>query len=725
MTAAAAPGLRPLAPERVFALVVGIESYRAGSAWNLRGPARDALRMAAWLTGPAGVPAANVRLFLSPLEPLEQFERPTPLAPQAPFGPPEPCDRPEPARPPAGAPLPGARLPGHRPAVSTEIEDALLHDLPACDGDLLWIYWAGHGWAGDDDRLLLPFADTAEQPIRHLDLGSALRFWRSTSVAKDRFPRVVSIGDACRLDLAPNARTRFGSVDYGRGSRVPGRRDFVLYASRPGMPAQNVDGAGRLTDTLLARLDGRSLDESVRRLPEIAAQVRDDLAALAAEGRAWQRIQWQISDWDGNPLAATGWDAPGPAALAGVPALAGAPAVTGAPRLDQTAWDELHRLFAGPRLPRHAYRAYRWAFEVAGCAPPGPALPARDPMAVLRDLDDRLGTVGRLPLPLLYVRFLAAREPDPDRAAALADWVRRTAGRIAADALPAPEAPEGDGRGALHVRLTESSGSGAHLVRIWLHRDGFEQLWESAGPIGRAELREALTRQLLGDAARLCVDRIEFHVPEALLDEDFDRWRLPIGRRGRPTELGRRFEVVVRCPDERTGLAETSWLRKWAWFRAYGGRDPAGVLALGGAVPDDSRVDRLAAEDHPVCALADVPRDDLPATLAALLDAGLPIAVWRREGDDDPLDLTDPDAHADAHPDPDDRPRPDDRPDPDARPGAGRARAPGAVPPAGPDLDRLPATVRRLRTGGPGAPPRPLVLLWDDPEHRPQTRSLS
>ncbi|MGW4897414.1 VMAP-C domain-containing protein [Kitasatospora sp. NPDC004240] len=434
-------------------------------------------------------------------------------------------------------------------------------------------------------------------------------------------------------------------------------------------------------------MSGRSLDESVRELPDIAALVRDDLAALAVGGRAWQQIQWRITGWDGNPLDGHHWTERPP---------------DGAPRLDQQAWDELRGLFPGPRPPEHAYQAYRWAFEVAGCAPPGPALPDRNPMAVLRDLDERLGTARSLPLPLLYVRFLAAREPDPERAEALAGWVRRTAGRIAADAVPAPDAPAGDGRGELHVQLVESSEQDAHLVRIWLHRDGFEHLWESDGPIRRDAVRTALTGQLLGDAARPGVERIEFHVPEDLLDEDFERWQLPIRRKGRYTELGRRFEVVVRAPDERTGLAEDAWRRKWAWFRAYGGTDPAGLLPLRGAAPDDARVDRLAAEDHPVCALVEVPHRELPDTLAALLDAGLPIALWRRGG-----------------------PPPDVLPDGADGSGLVALITPEEAPGTGPDLERLSDTVRRLRAGGPYAPPQALVLLWDDPEHRPQTRSLS
>ncbi|MFG3054127.1 caspase family protein [Kitasatospora sp. NPDC048239] len=697
-----------LSPERVFALVVGIESYRVGADWNLRGPARDAVRFAEWLTGGAGVPESNVRLFLSPLPAVQ-------------------------GHPPADP------LPDHRPATKAEIEDALLRELPKCDGDLLVLYWAGHGYSDDDDRLLLPFADAGTESVRHLDLDSALRFWRSTSITRGRFARVVSIGDACRLDIPARVRSTFGSTRYGSGGRAPGRSTFVLYAAQPGRPAQNLDGAGRLTDTLLARLDGRSFAESIDRLPDIARQVRDDLAELADQGLAWQQIQWRITGWDGSPLTDDGWPDEPP----------------GAPPLDAQAWAELTRLFTGPRLPPDAYHAYRWAFEAAGCAPPGPVLPAAEPMAVVRDLDKRLGGGGRrLPLPLAFVRYLAAREDDPERAERLADWVRRTGRRLGADAVPAPPAPEREGRAELHVQLAESSDEDGYLVRMWRYRRGFEALWESARPVDLTTVQGELVHQLFGPAADPDVQRIEFHVPEILLDEPFESWPLPTRRR-RTAELGRAYEVLVRCPDERTHQSEKRWKSKWAWYREHGGRHPDAVVPLSEGTPLDlGLADRLGAEGHPVCALLDRHGAPLSDRLEVLLDAGMPIAVWRRTPtgtDTDPRTRTDPGTRTTPGTDRDRAEGPDGCGGCRARTAdglaavlaaAGSTGSTGSTTPTGSadptgefDLGRLPALVRQVRIGGPpggcgGCPAgrpggEPLGLLWDDPEHRPQTRSLS
>ncbi|MFF4922402.1 hypothetical protein ACFY4B_17625 [Kitasatospora sp. NPDC001261] len=663
------PDFPPLAPERVFALVVGIESYRVGTDWDLRGPARDAVRVAQWLSGPAGVPEANIRLFLSPL----------PVPPQGHL----------PEQPDTSA------LPAHRPATGADIEDALLRELPKHDGDLLFIYWAGHGYAGDQDQLLLPFADASTTPIRHLDLDSALRFWNSNKVHQ-AFRRIVSIGDACRLDPRTGTRSTFGRNDYGEGKPVRSRRTFTLYASRAGMPAQNIAGGGRLTEALLARLTGLTLDESIRSLPDIARLVHDD---LATGGEVHQEVQWRITGWDGNPLLDTGWpEAP-----------------LGAPRLDEQAWAELRSLLAGPDLPPEAYNAYCWAFEAAGCVPPGPVLPAAEPMAVVRDLDQRLGSsTRRIPLPLAFVGYLAARQSDGEQAERLADWVRRTGVRLGTDAIPAPPAPEREGRAELHVRLTESTTEDAFLARMWLYRNGFETLWESGAPVSLAAVQQELVHQLFEAPAGPEVGRIEFHVPEILLDEEFEGWPLPT-RGSRQGEIGCTYEVVVRCPEERTHQSGRRWLRKWAWYRKHGGRRSDAVLSLAGSTPIDSGLaDRLGADGHPVCALLDRHTAPLHDRLEVLLDAGLPIALWRRTGRDG------------AH-------------NPASACACNRAEDELAVVLAwlwtaegtgSPDFDlgQLPSVVRKLRIGGGpcGCPVGlRLGLLWDDPEHRPQTGSLS
>jgi hypothetical protein len=57
----------PISPEETYALVVGIEKYKAGSGWDLNGPANDAIQFVNWLLE-RKVNPENIHLFLSPLD---------------------------------------------------------------------------------------------------------------------------------------------------------------------------------------------------------------------------------------------------------------------------------------------------------------------------------------------------------------------------------------------------------------------------------------------------------------------------------------------------------------------------------------------------------------------------------------------------------------------------------------------------------------------------------
>ncbi|MEV0041027.1 caspase family protein, partial [Streptomyces sp. NPDC050804] len=167
----------PIDPRRVFALVVGIESYDVSHHWNLAGAARDAERFAGWLTGPAGVPAGNVRLLLSPLE-----------------------------RTAGDGTLTARQLPTRE-----KIERILFKELPALDGDLLWLYWAGHGYLDESHQMLLPYSDATKDFTSHLNLEEALRWWKSSRLPAGRFRRQIAIGDACRVDTRRAAKLACGA----------------------------------------------------------------------------------------------------------------------------------------------------------------------------------------------------------------------------------------------------------------------------------------------------------------------------------------------------------------------------------------------------------------------------------------------------------------------------------------------------------------------------------
>lgn len=723
-----------LGPGRTFALVAGVESYAVSHHWNLHGPARDALRFARWLTGPGQVPPDHVRLLLSPLEDPDALDW-------------------------AGSPGLEALRGTYRPATEENAKSALLDELPECDGDLLWIFWAGHGYTDPrGGELMLPCADARPGRIRHLNLDSALRWWRTDLVKHRRFPLQAALVDACRVDAPRDARWNFGSSDYGGGATVPGRRQFRLYASREGEAAQNdaERGAGRFTEALLGELGGRSVREGVEGLADTARSIHRAFGELRERGEGWQLPQFVVDrDWDACSFLDE--DQPGVT-------------LPRAARLDQAAWDGLGRLFEGRDLPRCAYEAYVWAFRAAGCAAPlQGGLPGDTLLEVASDLDERHGGPDGMPLAVPFVRFLGERAGAGDErwAALLRDWVSTTLERLALPVLLPPPPPAR--RTALHVRLEPSpGGEDGFLARMWLRRDepgrvrepaggpgrreAYEHIWESEGePVPLDAVREELLRRL-GSAGRAPaghaeagrppqeVERIEFHVPYELLDSDFDQWPVPRGPRGRPRPLGLLYQVVVRCPQEREDTG-AEWRGKWRWLWSRGGRHADAVRVVSDGEAGDGLGMELGAGPAPACVLAHTRAGARTgAVVEAVLEGGVPVAVWRRPA---PASLA-PASLALGFPA---SPSPAGVPPavprdllnlPDLLDLLAPAGADGRPDPGALDVLALPARVREVRraaavaaAGAPGghrqqaAGADRLVLLWDDPDDTLNLRSLA
>ncbi|MFH7594226.1 hypothetical protein WDV06_03870 [Streptomyces racemochromogenes] len=669
-----------LTPRRTFALVAGVERYEISHRWNLRGPARDALRFAHWLTGPGEVPAANVRLLLSPLDDPDRLDW-------------------------TASPALAELRPAYRPATEANAKSVLLEELPQCDGDLLWIFWAGHGYLGGAGELMLPCADARPGQIRHLNLDSALRWWKTDLVKNRRFPLQAALVDACRVDAPRDTRWNFGSTDYGGGATVPGRRQFRLYASREGEAARNdaERGAGRFTEALLGELGGRSVREGVTGLPQAARRIHRTFQDLRARGEGWQLPQFLVDrDWDASSFLDDGPSGPVPPRAA---------------RLDQTGWDGLGDLFEGRGLPRCAYEAYAWAFKEAGCATPvHHGLPADTLLDVVADLDERQGGRTGMPLAVPFVHYLADRAArprgaagglgDPDWSGRLAEWVRATRARLALPVLRPPAAPAR--RTALHVRLeSPPGGEDGLLARMWLRGEHTRHIWESEGsPVAPAAVRAELVRRLAllaagptadGGAGQPyeSVERIEFHVPYEMLETDFDQWPVPRGPAGRTRPLGMLYEVVVRCPQEREDT-RTAWHAKWRWMHAHGGRHPDTVRVVEDPEVTDALGVQLGARTGPACVLGHASAARTEALLEAVLEGGVPAAVWQRGGG----------APAGGLP---------ARLSPEALPGA-------------PAVLGLPARVteaRRAAAGGAAEGADRLVLLWDDPDDTIDLRSLA
>ncbi|MEH1900711.1 MAG: NB-ARC domain-containing protein,Caspase domain-containing protein [Nostoc sp.] len=192
-------------PERTFGLIVGIEKYQE-SEWNVTGggPADDALKFAHWLHL-HGVPKENIRLCLSALEENHQLIGECGLTVEK--------------------------------ATEQNISDIVTNFLSPKSGDLLYIFWAGHGLINSERERRLICADANQQNWQNLDLNSLL-----VLLGSDKFQirNHICIIDACanyvlELDGRP---TNLGGKAFLSGEPRTDTQQFVLLATREGEQAK-------------------------------------------------------------------------------------------------------------------------------------------------------------------------------------------------------------------------------------------------------------------------------------------------------------------------------------------------------------------------------------------------------------------------------------------------------------------------------------------------------
>ncbi|WP_405979451.1 caspase family protein [Streptomyces sp. NBC_00158] len=191
-------------PERVHALLVGIEQYPHMGDGQLPGASADAMRLARWLRR-RGVPGGNIRLLLAP-------------------------------------------LPGSWPELNTrareldvaiepvtsrdQIIDRLASPPTVPEGDVLYVYWGGHGVLDRGDRRLLVCPDASAER-RSLDLMDLRDYLTRPDVARCR--RQVFLVDACATFVqAGDRRPDVAALPAGGRAAV---EQFLLLAAAAGQAA--------------------------------------------------------------------------------------------------------------------------------------------------------------------------------------------------------------------------------------------------------------------------------------------------------------------------------------------------------------------------------------------------------------------------------------------------------------------------------------------------------
>jgi hypothetical protein len=251
-----------------YALVVGIEQYASGTTWDLDGPASDASRFAGWLRR-RGVPADQILLYLSPLERNSNLL---------------------------------TTWPGALPARRADVEDGITNTLRGKRGDLLCVFWAGHGVVGADGTRRLFYADATQENRWNLDLHALL-----TAMRTSYFPglkRQLFIVDACANYYYDPAITLPGQ-GFPTGVASTSHHQFVLMGARAGELAQNLaaEKTGLFSREVMSRLEAERTDWPPN-MDEIAARLRVRFTELRNAGEAGQApAYFHSQDWAGNEVA--------------------------------------------------------------------------------------------------------------------------------------------------------------------------------------------------------------------------------------------------------------------------------------------------------------------------------------------------------------------------------------------------------------------------------------
>jgi hypothetical protein len=183
---------------RVFA--VGIGSYRLGDQWRLPHAAEHALAFSLWARD-CRVPRDQIHLFLSTAD----------------------RDR-------LAAKIAKADISANSADFAT-ITNFVMHVLPKAGGELLYMFWSGHGSLSEDGARALFFEDLTLKNTQHFDVNDFLAGLRTTSF--ERFGTQIAFIDACAnrfeelgFDLSLG-RTIAGK---GRSSHAGVRQSFFLAA---------------------------------------------------------------------------------------------------------------------------------------------------------------------------------------------------------------------------------------------------------------------------------------------------------------------------------------------------------------------------------------------------------------------------------------------------------------------------------------------------------------
>lgn len=621
----------------VHALLVGVESYGLGNDAALDGPAHAVCEIAAWLRAGGAAPR-DVLVHVSPKEENRNAVR--------------------------------SRLEAlgltHLEATEDLIRDTVIQKLRKRQGDMLLLYWCGHGFVESEFDRRLFYSDATQEDWRHIKFFDMLRYLQASQ--NPGFRRYVGFVDACAQFTAGAHPESALPNHFFPSAAEQAYRDwavsqYVLLSTGRGEFAKGAQGGKGLP------LFTRHLLDELKKLPvgqapnpkcieSINRALQERFKALNEEGLADQiPSRYWVRDWRDNI------DSLGPMG----PRLEG---LWARGWLPQEELDALAKALPNDFLPASLLkRLYR------DCVPGNAKTP--DDLS----LQGILGHLINLPRPrqdtvaplFRFVHQFAHRFPKAR--SGLKVWLDRVAQAHPDLCVRDDEAQEtGEcyyvtvvlGAEAVPLEATadrpEQEGRLAS-IKVWKGDDPrpLNGGWDPDEPVSLGEVREGLVKELHAFEAELYSGVaglanteviIEFCLPRSLLSEPVDQWNYP-DQWEEPQPLGAAYPVVLRDTQRpRRREPRLGWEERWRrlsqapplsvehlpWLR---NRDELPLGADGVSVSRRffDHLPRLEPEDDElrVCVgfCFDLADDCLADITSSLLygawQAGLPAALWFRQ----------------------------------------------------------------------------------------------
>lgn len=272
-------------PEKTFAIVVGIETYGAG-LHALDGPASDALRFIEWLSAIMGVPPQNIVTHIAPL--------PENIAE---------CDR----------RLKTAQIPAKNQltAACAGIRQSLLSapaQLP--DGELLLLFWGGHGMYSHKEKQPFLFGgDASSDDYLGFGADDIIRFLETRQYNDGLgFNRRIAVFDACADEQqTENRETKFplqdGGYEFGlAGAGIEKICLATLQSAALGQTARQERAGTRRTGVFSNLLLNWLNREENRQLPpDICELIAHIKLEFESRGLSQRPVFLKVGDWGDKP----------------------------------------------------------------------------------------------------------------------------------------------------------------------------------------------------------------------------------------------------------------------------------------------------------------------------------------------------------------------------------------------------------------------------------------